>query len=89
MSLLHVGAGTFQPVKTADIRDHQMHSEWLDVPEATVDAINNTKANGGRVIAIGTTSVRALESAALYNNGQLKHGRAKHKFLSTQAMSGR
>ena len=68
---LHVGAGTFQPVRTADIRDHQMHSEWLDVPQATVDAINNTKANGGRVIAIGTTSVRALESAALYNNGQI------------------
>lgn len=69
---LHVGAGTFQPVRTADIRDHQMHSEWLDVPQATVQAINQTKANGGRVIAIGTTSVRALESAALYNNGQLK-----------------
>jgi S-adenosylmethionine:tRNA ribosyltransferase-isomerase len=68
---LHVGAGTFQPVRTADIRDHQMHSEWLDVPQATVDAINITKANGGRVIAVGTTSVRALESAALYNNGQL------------------
>jgi S-adenosylmethionine:tRNA ribosyltransferase-isomerase len=49
---LHVGAGTFQPVRTADIRDHQMHSEWLDVPQATVDAINSTKANGGRVIAV-------------------------------------
>jgi S-adenosylmethionine:tRNA ribosyltransferase-isomerase len=68
---LHVGAGTFQPVRTTDIRDHQMHSEWLDVPQATVNAINHTKANGGRVIAIGTTSVRALESAALYNNGQI------------------
>lgn len=69
---LHVGAGTFRPVKTEDIRDHQMHSEWLNVPEETVQAIKDTKAKGGRVIAIGTTSVRALESAALYNDGQLK-----------------
>lgn len=69
---LHVGAGTFRPVKTEDIRDHQMHSEWLNVPQETVQAINETKAKGGRVIAIGTTSVRALESAALYNDGQLK-----------------
>jgi S-adenosylmethionine:tRNA ribosyltransferase-isomerase len=49
-----------------------MHSEWLNVPEETVQAIRETKAKGGRVIAIGTTSVRALESAALYNNGQLQ-----------------
>jgi S-adenosylmethionine:tRNA ribosyltransferase-isomerase len=69
---LHVGAGTFQPVRASDIRDHLMHSEWLDVPQQTVDAINATKANGGRVIAIGTTSVRALESAALYNARQIK-----------------
>lgn len=69
---LHVGAGTFQPVRTDDIRDHQMHSEWLNVPPETVQAINETKAKGGRVIAIGTTSVRALESAALYNDGQLQ-----------------
>jgi len=68
---LHVGAGTFQPVRTADIRDHQMHSEWLSVPQETVDAISSTKVKGGRVIAVGTTSVRALESAALYNNGQI------------------
>jgi S-adenosylmethionine:tRNA ribosyltransferase-isomerase len=49
-----------------------MHSEWLNVPEETVQAIRETKAKGGRVIAIGTTSVRALESAALYNDGQLQ-----------------
>jgi S-adenosylmethionine:tRNA ribosyltransferase-isomerase len=59
-------------VKTDDIRDHHMHSEWLNVPEETVQAIRETKAKGGRVIAIGTTSVRALESAALYNDGQLQ-----------------
>lgn len=69
---LHVGAGTFRPVKTPDIRDHTMHSEWLNVPQETVHAIEQAKARGGRVIAIGTTSVRALESAALYNDGQLK-----------------
>jgi S-adenosylmethionine:tRNA ribosyltransferase-isomerase len=60
---LHVGAGTFRPVRVDDIRDHQMHSEWLSVSEETVAAILSAKARGGRVIAVGTTSVRALESA--------------------------
>ena len=62
---LHVGAGTFQPVRADDIRDHQMHSEWLEVSQAVVDAVNETKAAGGRVFAVGTTSVRCLESAAI------------------------
>ncbi|MBW8192725.1 tRNA preQ1(34) S-adenosylmethionine ribosyltransferase-isomerase QueA [Neiella marina] len=61
---LHVGAGTFQPVRVDDVKDHVMHAEWADVPQATVDKINQTRANGGRVIAVGTTSVRSLESAA-------------------------
>lgn len=61
---LHVGAGTFQPVRTADIREHTMHQEWLSVPPETVEAIRRTRERGGRVIAIGTTTVRALESAA-------------------------
>lgn len=61
---LHVGAGTYQPVRSDDIRDHIMHSEYLEVSEATVAAINATKARGGRVIAVGTTSVRSLETAA-------------------------
>lgn len=61
---LHVGAGTFQPVRADDIRDHQMHSEWLSVPEATAALVRETKANGGRVVAVGTTSVRSLETAA-------------------------
>ena len=61
---LHVGAGTFQPVRTEDIRDHHMHQEWLSVPPETVEAIRRTRERGGRVIAIGTTTVRALESAA-------------------------
>lgn len=62
---LHVGAGTFQPVKTENLADHQMHSEWYDVPIATQQAIADCRARGGRVIAVGTTSVRTLESWAL------------------------
>lgn len=61
---LHVGAGTFLPVKVDDVKDHVMHSEWLKVPQATVDAIAQCKARGGKVIAVGTTSVRSLETAA-------------------------
>jgi S-adenosylmethionine:tRNA ribosyltransferase-isomerase len=61
---LHVGAGTFQPVRVEDIDEHRMHEEYLEVPEATCTAINATRAAGGRVIAVGTTVVRSLESAA-------------------------
>ncbi len=60
---LHVGAGTFQPVRVDDVRQHQMHSEWLNVGAALIDRIHATRARGGRVIAVGTTVVRALESA--------------------------
>ncbi|MDE2075838.1 MAG: tRNA preQ1(34) S-adenosylmethionine ribosyltransferase-isomerase QueA [Burkholderiales bacterium] len=65
---LHVGAGTFQPVRTDNIAEHKMHSEWFNVPEETVQAIRATKAAGGRVISVGTTTLRALESAALHAN---------------------
>ena len=61
---LHVGAGTFQPVRVDNIDDHHMHAEYVEVPEDVVAAINATRANGGRVVAVGTTSVRSLESAA-------------------------
>ncbi len=61
---LHVGAGTFQPVKTENIAEHQMHSEWYNVPPETQDAIAACKARGGRIVAVGTTSVRTLESWA-------------------------
>jgi S-adenosylmethionine:tRNA ribosyltransferase-isomerase len=61
---LHVGAGTFQPVRTEQIEDHAMHAEYLEVSEAVCQAVTETRANGGRVIAIGTTSVRSLETAA-------------------------
>ncbi|QXB54468.1 tRNA preQ1(34) S-adenosylmethionine ribosyltransferase-isomerase QueA [Aeromonas sp. FDAARGOS 1415] len=61
---LHVGAGTFQPVRVDKIEDHHMHSEYAEVPQEVVDAIAATRARGGRVVAVGTTSVRSLESAA-------------------------
>lgn len=63
---LHVGAGTFQPVRADDIKDHQMHSEYLEVGDEVVAAILACKARGGRVVAVGTTSVRSLESAAQF-----------------------
>ncbi len=65
---LHVGAGTFSPVREEDLSKHKMHSEWFSIPEATLQAISETKNRGGRIIAVGTTSLRALESQAL--NGQ-------------------
>jgi S-adenosylmethionine:tRNA ribosyltransferase-isomerase len=61
---LHVGAGTFQPVKTENLAEHKMHSEWYEVPAATQAAIAACKARGGRVVAVGTTTVRTLESWA-------------------------
>jgi S-adenosylmethionine:tRNA ribosyltransferase-isomerase len=61
---LHVGAGTFQPVRTENLAEHKMHTEWYALPAALVDAIAATRARGGRVIAVGTTSLRALEAAA-------------------------
>ena len=62
---LHVGAGTFTPVREEDLSKHKMHHEWFSIPEQTLLAIEETKRNGGRVIAVGTTSLRALESQAL------------------------
>jgi S-adenosylmethionine:tRNA ribosyltransferase-isomerase len=62
---LHVGAGTFQPVREDDIENHLMHKEYLEVDETVCEAVRETRARGGRVIAIGTTAVRCLESASL------------------------
>lgn len=67
---LHVGAGTFQPVRADDIKDHQMHREWLNVGASLVEQIRRTRAAGNRVIAVGTTVVRALESAV--RDGELQ-----------------
>lgn len=68
---LHVGAGTFLPVRTDNIENHIMHSEWCDVPEETVKLIQETKARGNKVIAVGTTATRALESAAQACGGKI------------------
>ncbi|MEE0507190.1 MAG: tRNA preQ1(34) S-adenosylmethionine ribosyltransferase-isomerase QueA [Ruminococcus callidus] len=68
---LHVGLGTFRPVKEDDVLQHQMHSEHYHLPQETVDMIQETKANGGRVIAVGTTSCRTLEAVATAHNGEL------------------
>jgi S-adenosylmethionine:tRNA ribosyltransferase-isomerase len=70
---LHVGAGTFQPVRVTNIAEHKMHSERFEIPPATAAAIAATRARGGRVVAVGTTSLRALESAAQNNeNGEIQ-----------------
>ncbi len=68
---LHVGLGTFRPVKVDDVTKHKMHSEHYEIPKDTADIINETKKNGGRVIAVGTTSCRTLESVAT-NFGEIK-----------------
>lgn len=78
---LHVGAGTFQPVRSEHIKDHVMHSERYRVPQATVDAIARAKANGGRVVCVGTTSLRSLESAA--TGGELKAGSGETNIFIT------
>jgi S-adenosylmethionine:tRNA ribosyltransferase-isomerase len=71
---LHVGAGTFQPVRVDNIEDHHMHAEYIDVDRSVVEQIRKTKAQGGRVIAVGTTSVRSLESAAMKGELSEFHG---------------
>lgn len=71
---LHVGAGTFQPVRTQTLAEHHMHTERYTISPATAAAIAATKARGGRVIAVGTTSLRALESAATDNGVKVGAG---------------
>ena len=78
---LHVGAGTFQPVRAEYIREHAMHSERYEIPQATVDAIAEAHGAGGRVIAVGTTSLRALESAA--KSGELQAGNGETRIFIT------
>ncbi len=68
---LHVGIGTFRPVKAENIEDHEMHSEHYQIPKETADLINNTKKNGGRVVAVGTTCCRTLESV-MQSQGEMK-----------------
>jgi S-adenosylmethionine:tRNA ribosyltransferase-isomerase len=64
---LHVGLGTFRPVAVENLTEHQMHSEWCELPARTVDLIESTRAHGGRIFGVGTTSLRTLESAAQQN----------------------
>ena len=72
---LHVGLGTFRPVKVDDVTKHKMHSEHYEIPEETAKIINETKQNGGRVIAVGTTTCRTLESVAtMYGEIKPCHG---------------
>lgn len=71
---LHVGAGTFQPVRESDLSRHKMHAEWYTIEENCVCAIEQARKRGSRVIAIGTTSVRALESSAATHQGQVRTG---------------
>jgi S-adenosylmethionine:tRNA ribosyltransferase-isomerase len=69
---LHVGAGTFQPVRVDDTVAHTMHAEWGEVPEETARAVEATRAAGGRVVSVGTTSLRLLESVARDHDGAMK-----------------
>ena len=78
---LHVGAGTFQPVRTENLAEHNMHSEWYSIPQATVDAVLATQAAGRDVVAVGTTSLRALESAS--QSGVLQAGSADTRLFIT------
>ena len=76
---LHVGAGTFQPVRVQNPAQHEMHCEWYDVSPATVDAIKRARGDGGRVLAVGTTTLRALESASA--GGKLEPGRGETRLF--------
>jgi S-adenosylmethionine:tRNA ribosyltransferase-isomerase len=78
---LHVGAGTFQPVRVENLAEHQMHSEWYTIPQETVDAVQAARAAGRDVIAVGTTSLRALESAS--QDGALAAGSADTRLFIT------
>ena len=79
---LHVGAGTFQPVQCEDLSQHRMHSEWYSVPESTAAAVAATVARGGQVVAVGTTTLRALESSALAD-GTVRAGSAETALFVT------
>jgi len=78
---LHVGAGTYQPVRVQNLAEHQMHRERYLIPPETVEAVAQTRARGGKVVAVGTTSLRALESAAA--GGELTAGAAETELFIT------
>jgi S-adenosylmethionine:tRNA ribosyltransferase-isomerase len=78
---LHVGAGTFQPVRVKNLAEHRMHTEWFEIPAATAADVNAARAQGRRVIAVGTTSLRALESAG--REGRVHPGAAETDLFIT------
>jgi S-adenosylmethionine:tRNA ribosyltransferase-isomerase len=78
---LHVGAGTFQPVRADDVTQHEMHAEWYHAPQATADAIEDARKRGGRVLAVGTTTLRALESAAPSSSQPIQAGTSETKLF--------
>ncbi len=80
---LHVGAGTFQPVRVDNLDEHVMHAEWLDVSQSVCDAITACKERGGKVVAVGTTTVRSLESAAKAGRGELRPFRGDTRLFIT------
>jgi S-adenosylmethionine:tRNA ribosyltransferase-isomerase len=79
---LHVGAGTFQPVETENLANHRMHAEWYRIPPETVAAIDAARARGGRIVAVGTTSLRALEAAA-DESGRVRAGEGETRLFIT------
>ncbi|MBV8665359.1 MAG: tRNA preQ1(34) S-adenosylmethionine ribosyltransferase-isomerase QueA [Burkholderiaceae bacterium] len=82
---LHVGAGTFQPVRNENLAEHKMHSEWYTIAQETVDAVRTTRAAGRHVVAVGTTSLRALESAS--QSGELQAGSGDTNLFITPGYS--
>jgi S-adenosylmethionine:tRNA ribosyltransferase-isomerase len=79
---LHVGAGTFQPVRTRDLAGHRMHEEWYEIPQATVDAVASARQRGGRIVAVGTTTVRCLEGSAARNGALAAEQAATDLFIT-------
>lgn len=80
---LHVGSGTFQPVRTENVLEHAMHSELYQIPEDAIEAIQQAKRKGGRVLAIGSTTLRTLESCAQQNNGEIVAGHGSTQLFIT------
>jgi S-adenosylmethionine:tRNA ribosyltransferase-isomerase len=79
---LHVGAGTFQPVRVRDLAGHRMHEEWYEIPQATVDAVASARQRGGRIVAVGTTTVRCLEGSAVRNGALTAEQAATGLFIT-------
>ena len=85
---LHVGEGTFKPVSSETLDGHKMHQEWFEIPEETIEKIRETKQNGGRVVAVGTTVARTLEEWGRQNS-EFRIQQEEHKNAGTQEHRGR